>query len=75
MGRVAWNQAISPIFLAVNKPEPTKALPVTSLLDRFAEEIADHGDVARASAAIRVAEGVGQSLFETLCRRMGNQAR
>lgn len=74
MGRVAWSQAVSPLAARVTA-QPAATLPATSLLDRFAEEIAEHGDVARASAAIRVAEGVGQSLFETLCRRMGNQAQ
>lgn len=71
--RVAWSQAISP--LAAIWPEPHRpAAPVTSLLDRFAEEIAEHGDIARASTAIRVPIGTGQDLFSTLCRRMGAQA-
>lgn len=55
-------------------PDPPAPLPATSLLDRFAEEISNHGDIARASATIRVPLGVGQSLFERICRNLGPQA-
>lgn len=54
--------------------DPAPALPATSLLDRFAEELADRDDIAAASAAIRVPEGIGQGLFHRLCRLLGPQA-
>lgn len=73
--RVSWSQAMSPIAAVSCKEGKPAALPATSLLDRFAEEIADHGDIARAATAIRVPEGTGRDLFATLCRRMGDQAQ
>lgn len=72
--RVAWRSAVSPLAHMVPEDRP-KPLPVTSLLDRFAEELSEHGDIAKASMAIRVPEGTGQSLFEAICRRLGRQAQ
>jgi hypothetical protein len=46
-----------------------------SLVDRFAEELANLGDITAASIAIRVPEGVGQQLFASICRRLGDQAQ
>lgn len=62
----------TPTF-AVPKDAPAP-LPVVSLLDRFSEELSVHGDIALASAAIRVPEGTGQGLFDRICRQLGPQA-
>jgi hypothetical protein len=84
-----WSCA-TPTFTVA--PDPAPGLPVTSLLDAFAEQLSDHtdqadiqagrgtaldsgGHIAKAAAAIRVPEGTGQALFETICKRLGEQAR
>jgi hypothetical protein len=72
--RVPWAQAVSPLS-RVNEEATETRLPATSLLDRFAEHLSDHGDIELAAAAIRVPLGTGEALFETLCRRLGWQAR
>jgi hypothetical protein len=55
--------------------DPRPAGPAVSLVDLFAEELSQCGDIAQASAAIRVPEGIGASLFEGICRRLGKQAQ
>jgi hypothetical protein len=67
-----WACATPTYIVPPDRPSP---LPVTSLLDRFAEELAECGDIAAASAAIRVPEGTGRDLFERICVRLGPQAR
>lgn len=74
VSRVRWSQAISPLCSLQREPLP-EPLPVTSLLDQFAEHLSEHGDIERAAAAIRVPEGIGHNLFDTLCKRLGRQAQ
>ena len=67
------NLSHAPILsIAVAPLAPTQC---TSLLDRLAEQLAEGRDIAEASASIRVPVGTGQALFQSICRRLGCQAK
>jgi hypothetical protein len=74
VSRVSWNAAISPLYLAANRPPPPIALPGISLFDRFADEIAEHGDIALATASLHISEAAARFFFERICRDVGESA-
>lgn len=67
---IRWDEA-QIIIPVASTPTP---LPVTSLIDRFAEALADLDDIAAASAAIRLPVGTGEMLFDRICKQLGSQA-
>lgn len=70
---ISWDEAKPMYGPPANPQGPT--LPVTSLIERFAEALADLDDIAAASAAVRLPVGTGQMLFDRICKQLGRQAR
>lgn len=54
-------------------PWPRK-LRGTRTIDRFAEALAEHGDVATAAAAIGIKRNYADALFCTIRKQLGEQA-
>ena len=46
-----------------------------STLDRFAEHLSEHGDVARASDETGIGRLYGRVLLQRIVKRLGTQAR
>jgi hypothetical protein len=46
-----------------------------SLCDRFAEALSESGCIVSASAAAGVPPEIGEGLFRSICKRLGDQAK
>ena len=49
--------------------------PFMQQIDRFAERLAEHGDVSRAATEINASQAYGRVLLQRVIKRLGKQAR